>query len=54
MDINDILDVEIKRELQMREALNELQLDELSKREIRERTYALYKSIQQNLELENV
>jgi len=53
ININDLLKVEIKREKQFIEALDDLQLDEQSKREIRERTYHSYKSIQQDLELEN-
>jgi len=53
ININDILQVEIKREKQFIEALDDLQLDKQSKREIRERTYHSYKSIQQDLELEN-
>ena len=53
ININDILQVEIKRERQFIEALNELQLDEQSKWEVRQRTYQSYKSIQQDIELEN-
>ena len=53
ININDILQVEIKRERQFIEALDDLQLDEQSKQEVRQRTYQSYKSIQQDIKLEN-
>jgi len=53
ININDILEVELKRERQFIEALNELQLDEQSKWEVRQRTYQSYKSIIEDIELEN-
>jgi len=53
VNIKDILQVEIKREQQIIEGLNDLQLDDLSKQEIRERTYNTYKAVQQEIELDN-
>ena len=53
VNIKDILQVEIKREQQIIEGLNDLQLDDLSKQEIRERTYTTYKAVQQEIELDN-
>jgi hypothetical protein len=53
VNIKDILQVEIKREQQIIEGLNNLQLDDLSKQEIRERTYNTYKAVQQEIELDN-
>lgn len=53
ININDILQVEIKREQQIIEGLNNLQLDDQSKQEIRERTYNTYKAVQQKIQLHN-
>ena len=53
VNIKDILQVEIKREQQIIEGLNNLQLDDLSKQEIRERTYNTYKAVQHEIELDN-
>ena len=53
VNIKDILQVEIKREQQIIEGLNNLQLDDLSKQEIRERTYNTYKAVQREIELDN-
>ena len=53
VNIKDILDLEVKREQQIISGLNDLQLDDLSKQEIRERTYATYKAVQQEIELDN-
>ena len=53
LDIKDILDLEVKREEQIISGLNYLQLDDLSKQEIRERTYNTYKAVQHEIELDN-
>ena len=53
LDIKDILDLEAKREEQIISGLNDLQLDDLSKQEIRERTYNTYKAVQHEIELDN-
>jgi len=53
VNIKDILNLEVKREQQIIEGLNNLQLDDLSKQEIRERTYNTYKAVQQEIELDN-
>ena len=53
VNIKDILNLEVKREQQIISGLNELQLDDLSKQEIRERTYTTYKAVQQEIELDN-
>ena len=53
VNIKDILDLEVKREQQILSRLNDLQLDYLSKQEIRERTYNTYKAVQQEIELDN-
>jgi len=53
VNIKDILDLEVKREEQIISGLNDLQLDDLSKQEIRERTYTTYKAVQQEIELDN-
>ena len=53
VNIRDILDLEVKREQQIINELNDLQLDDLSKQEIRERTYNTYKTVQHEIELDN-
>ena len=53
VNIKDILHLEVKREQQIISGLNDLQLDDLSKQEIRERTYNPYKAVQQEIELDN-
>ena len=53
VNIKDILNLEVKREQQIISGLNELNLDDLSKQEIRERTYTTYKAVQQEIELDN-
>ncbi len=53
VNIKDILNLEVKREQQIISGLNELQVDDLSKQEIRERTYNTYKAVQQEIELDN-
>ena len=53
VNIKDILNLEFKREQQIISGLNDLQLDDLSKQEIRERTYNTYKAVQQEIELDN-
>ena len=53
VNIKDILDLEVKREEQIISGLNDLQLDDLSKQEIRERTYNTYKAVQHEIELDN-
>jgi hypothetical protein len=53
VNIKDILDLEVKREQQIISGLNDLQLDDLSKQEIRERTYNTYKAVQHEIELDN-
>ena len=53
VNIRDILDLEVKREQQIINELNDLQLDDLSKQEIRERTYNTYKAVQHEIELDN-
>ena len=53
VNIKDILNLEVKREQQIIEGLNNLQLDDLSKQEIRERTYNTYKAVQQEIQLDN-
>jgi len=53
VNIKEILDLEVKREQQIISGLNDLQLDDLSKQEIRERTYTTYKTVQQEIELDN-
>jgi hypothetical protein len=53
VNIKDILDLEVKREQQILSRLNELQVDDLSKQEIRERSYNTYKAVQQEIELDN-
>ena len=53
VNIKDILNLEVKREQQIISGLNDLQLDDLSKQEIRERTYNTYKAVQQKIQLHN-
>jgi len=53
VNIKEILDLEVKREQQIISGLNDLQLDDLSKQEIRERTYTTYKAVQREIELDN-
>ncbi|MDC3342664.1 hypothetical protein OAW22_00335 [Pseudomonadales bacterium] len=53
VNIKDILNLEVKREQQIISGLNDLQLDDLSKQEIRERTYNTYKAVQHEIELDN-
>jgi len=53
VNIKDILNLEVKREQQIISGLNDLQLDDLSKQEIRERTYTTYKAVQREIELDN-
>ena len=53
VNIKDILNLEVKREQQIISGLNELNLDDLSKQEIRERTYNTYKAVQHEIELDN-
>jgi hypothetical protein len=53
VNIKEILDLEVKREQQIISGLNNLQLDDLSKQEIRERTYTTYKAVQREIELDN-
>ena len=53
VNIKDILDLEVKREEQIISGLNDLQLDDLSKQEIRERTYTTHKAVQREIELDN-
>ena len=53
VNIKDILNLEVKREQQIISGLNDLQFDDLSKQEIRERTYTTYKAVQREIELDN-
>ena len=53
VNIKDILNLEVKREQQIISGLNDLQLDDLSKQEIRERPSNTYKAVPHDLELDN-
>ena len=52
VNIKDILNLEVKREQQIIVGLNDLQLDDLSKQEIRQRSYDQYNYYKSLLDLE--
>jgi hypothetical protein len=53
IDINDVLKKEINDEYRLMKTIDELDVDEVSKLNIRERTYDQYQHIKQLIELEN-
>lgn len=52
VNIKDILNLEVKREQQILSRLNDLNLDDLSKQEIRQRSYDQYNYYKSLLDLE--
>jgi len=53
IDIDEVLVMELERENSMLEKIKSANLDDLSKQEIRQRTYDQYNRIHQLIELEN-
>ena len=51
VNIKEILETEIAREKEILKGLDQLDLDDISKEQIRQRTYNTYKSVQNELEL---
>ena len=50
-DIKQILETEISLEKEILKEIDQLDLDDISKEQIRQRTYNTYKSVQNELEL---